>query len=274
MHENWAPAFSPRPERIRLCPQNRLAIPIPESNFGFMFAAAPYPKWELFRPEHTLTLIVTALLAILTIAYARRAPNSRGVVIQTRILGVILLLTWVGKTITYPLAGHAIPLPMYLCDWAGYAGAFALLTRRIWLVELSYFWGLGAAIHGLLTPDLLYGFPYPVWFSSVHLHVFSVLAAFYVVLGLRLRPSRFAVWRVIAISHVYLLAAWISNLIVPGYNFGLLEQKPRIGSITEFFPDEPWHFIAFWPLSLVVFGLLYLPFWILRRKEQKRLETI
>lgn len=236
-----------------------------------MFAdAAPYPRWELFRPEHCLTIAATVILTILTVVYARRAPDSLGVRIQTWTLAIILLLTWVGKAITYPMSGYAIPLPMHLCDWAGYASALALMTRKIWLVELAYFWGLGAAIHGLITPDLRYGFPYPVWISSIHLHIFAVLAAFYVVLGLKLRPSRWSVLRVFLISHVYILAAWIANQITPGYNFGFLERKPNIGSLMAYFPPEPWHFIGFWPLAIVVFSLLYLPFWIQRRAERKK----
>ena len=35
-----------------------------------------------------------------------------------------------------------------------FACATACVTRKQWIFEIAYFWGLAGTIHGLLTPDL------------------------------------------------------------------------------------------------------------------------
>jgi uncharacterized membrane protein YwaF len=57
------------------------------------------------------------------------------------------------------------------------------------LVELIYFWGLAGTLQAVITPDLAVGFPHPMFFEYVVGHLGIVLAAVFLVVGLRLTPS-------------------------------------------------------------------------------------
>ncbi|MEM7012120.1 MAG: TIGR02206 family membrane protein [Verrucomicrobiota bacterium] len=231
-----------------------------------------FPVWRMFRPEHCATLILTTLIIVLMARLARRSPDSVAVNRQTRILAVILLLTYPVKLLGFWLAGYHTmyywPWPMHLCDWAAYVCAIALLTRKRWLAEIGYFWGVGATMQGLITPDLQFGFPHPVWFTFTHLHSGVVIAAFYLVCGLQLQPRRFGFVRAWAALHVYLLVAYIVNTI-SGHNYGFLRAKPMAGSLMDILPPEPWHILALEPVTIFVFLLCQIPFWFLGKKPEQ-----
>ena len=233
--------------------------------------ATAYPEWRAFRPEHCATLILVTVIITVMVRIARRSPDARVTIIQTRALAIILFLTYPAKLLGIWLADYhliyAWPWPMHVCDWAAYGCAIALLTRKHWLAELCYFWGIGATLQGLVTPDIRFGFPHPIWFTSVHLHGFVVIAAFYLLIGLGHHPGRLGFLRAWGALHVYLAVAWIVNWI-SGHNYGFLHRKPKGGSLMDAFPSEPWHILVLEPVTLFVFTLLQLPFWFLAKKAQ------
>ena len=225
-----------------------------------------YPEWRLFLPEHVATLVLAVVLTLAFVWRARSAPGSKGTEAIRRTLAVLLFLTYPVKLLGFHLAGYAPPLPMHVCDWAAYSAAMALTFRKVWLAEIAYFWGVGATLQGLVTPAIDYGFPHPVWFTSVHLHLTVVLAAFFLVFGLRMTPGPWGKWRALGALHIYLAAAWLANMAT-GHNYGFLRAKPPTGSLFDVLPPEPWHIFALEPVAILVFLLLDIPFWRLRRRS-------
>jgi uncharacterized membrane protein YwaF len=53
----------------------------------------------------------------------------------------------------------------------------ALLARRQFLVELTYYWAFTASLQAVLTPDLGHGFPNVLWFTYFLYHVGAMLLA-------------------------------------------------------------------------------------------------
>lgn len=233
---------------------------------------AQFPEWHIFRPEHCVVLALTTVITIWMILAVRRHPGSGKPRIHSIGLAIVLLLTYPVKLIGYSLADYEFPLPMHLCDWAAHAGALALLTGKRWLAELTWFWGISATLQGLITPALEFGFPHPVFFTHGHLHISVVVAAFYIVFGLRAYPRRYSVWRALAATHVYLVVAFLANLVT-GHNYGFLREKPPTGSLMTILPPEPWHILALEPVVLLLFGLLYAPFWLRERLQSKIPQT-
>jgi hypothetical integral membrane protein (TIGR02206 family) len=112
-----------------------------------------------------------------------------------------------------------------LCNIAVFVTAAACWWRTPLLVELTYFWGMAGATQALLTPDLTVGFPDPEFFQYVGGHVAVVLAAAYLVIGLRIRPRRGAVWRVFLITVGY--TAFVGGVdLVTGANYMFLRRPP------------------------------------------------
>lgn len=187
-------------------------------------------------------------------------------------LAAILFLSWPYKVWVFRMMGANFVLPMHLCDWAAVAGGIALIRRHALACEMVYFWGLAGTLNGLLTPDLGENFPHPRFFGFFALHAGVVIAAFYVVLGLRVRPRKGAVLRMFLWTQGYVAVAIVANLvtrdsrIIEG-NYGFLMHKPLDADnpVLNALGDWPWYIFGLEMVCLVFFLILNLPFWWSRR---------
>jgi hypothetical integral membrane protein (TIGR02206 family) len=98
-------------------------------------------------------------------------------------------------------------LPLALCNFALLVAAAACWWRLRLLVEVTYFWALAGTVQGLLTPDLNVPFPHLEFFEYVIGHTLIIVAALFLVVGLRLEPRRGSVLRVTVIT-LYTSRSW------------------------------------------------------------------
>jgi len=153
----------------------------------------------------------------------------------------------------------AYDLPLQLCDVAGFIAPLALWWRSPLLVELTYFWGLGGTIQALLTPDLKEHFPtYPYWQFYVA-HGGVVVAALFLIVGLRLRPRAGAVPRIFLITIAFTGVGALTDLVTGG-NYMFLREPPSSGSLLNFMGPWPWYLVSGVVLALVVLLVLNAPF--------------
>lgn len=225
------------------------------------------PPFEAYGPAHLLVLALTVLLAGGLIQFARRYPTrTRNLdrIIAGFLLGLYPVQVVVSQRLGWLNADNAYPC--HLCDAAALCGAAALWFRSQRFAELVWFWGLAGTLNGLITPALSENFPSLRFVFFFALHSGVVIAALYLVAGLNLRPRKGAVWRAFGWVQVYLAAAAVVN-IATGSNYGFLRSKPPQASLLDVLGPWPWYIAALELLALLLFGLLYLPFWMQNRKE-------
>jgi hypothetical integral membrane protein (TIGR02206 family) len=151
-------------------------------------------------------------------------------------------------------------LPLALCDVALIVAAIACWWPR-WLlaVELTYFWGLAGTLQAVVTPDLSVGFPRMEFFEFVVGHLGIVIAALFLVVGLRLRPRPGSVTRVFAITVAYTgfvgLFDWLT-----GSNYMYLAAIPRHGSLLSVLGPWPWYILSATGVAIVLLLILDAPF--------------
>ncbi len=232
--------------------------------------------------SHLVVLGGTVALIACMCLIARGKPPVLGIgsrleLGQSWVLAVILFLSWPLKLWTLQVTGGNPVLPMHLCNWAAIAGAVALIFRRPLAAELVYFWGLAGTLQGLLTPDLSSDFPDPRFFLFFALHSGVVIAAVYVVVGLRLFPRPNAVWRMFGWTQVYVAVAFAANLAVGRVdsidgNYAFLMHKPvhADNPLLNALGPYPWYILGLEAVSLAFFFVLNLPFWILRRRTARK----
>lgn len=150
-------------------------------------------------------------------------------------------------------------IPLHLCDVASILCGLALVTRRDLLCELSYFWGLAGTFQGLITPNLPYDFPHPVFFSFFLQHGVVVITALILPLGLGWRPRAGAGRRAFCWLLLYACLAFLTNSIL-GTNFGFLMRKPTEPSLLDLMPGWPWYVLFMILVGAFIFLLLSLPF--------------
>jgi len=114
--------------------------------------------FQPFSLSHGTVLLLIGLFSITTIFSLRRSPDSK---LSRTLLGLLVFASFTSYA-TQSLAWSCIDtvpildsvLPFHLCDIAALICGFALLYRKPLLCELSYLWGLAAALAGALAVHL------------------------------------------------------------------------------------------------------------------------
>ncbi len=215
-----------------------------------------------FTPEHFIALGIGALLTIILLLTAKSGlRNERPI---TALLAFVNLAAWPMHLIAwrhYPRALDNI-LPFHLCDLAGFAAGFALITRNPLLCALAYFWGLAATVQGLLTPAITWAPPAAPFISFFIQHFAVVAAALYIPIVLRWRPA--GPWwklplQVLGISIAYQAVALLVNITL-GTNFAFASRPPPNPSLIDHLGPWPYYLFSMQALALIFFFLLALPF--------------
>jgi hypothetical integral membrane protein (TIGR02206 family) len=199
--------------------------------------------------------------AVLCVA-ARRRPG-RWTLAASRALSVLLAATAVAFVV-YPIVDGTwsarSSLPLDLCDVALVVAALACWQPAWqWAVELTYFWGLAGTLQAVSTPDLSVGFPHLAFFVFVVGHLAIVLAAVFLVAGLRLVPRRGSVPRVFAITAAYTAFVGLVDWRLDA-NYMFLRAIPGHASLLSVLGPWPWYLLSAAVVALALLLVLDLPF--------------
>ena len=229
----------------------------------------PEPPFVLFGTDHVVVLVLTVVTLVVLIGIGRRlGPESRSARWSKGVIAWTLLLSYPMKVLIYWMTGTDMldnALPMHFCNWAAVIGFVALWYGKALPGELLYFWGLAGTLQAVLTPNIPYGFPHPVFIIFFLIHSGVVVAACFLVAGLRQHPRPGAPWRCFLWAQVYLVVASLVNWTT-GSNYGFLARKPEQASLLDHLGNWPYYIVSLEVLCLILFFLLNLPF----MKAQRR----
>ena len=100
-----------------------------------------------------------------------------------------------------------------------------------------------------------------------------LLAIGHASIDLENRPQLDSIKRVIIVSLIFLALIYIINLLLgPPANFWYLGARPEAASIMDLMPEPPRHIPIVVTLGLVMFSIIYLPYWIHDRLKSKGAE--
>ena len=215
-----------------------------------------------------VTVAVAVGAGALVCTGARRHPGPWRAWVAW-ILGLLLLADAVSFIVALVVAGTfsaKTSLPLALCDMAALVAAAACWTRVAVLVELTYFWGLAGTLQAVITPDLNAGFPHLVFFQYMVGHLGIVVAALYLVVGLRITPRPGAVLRVFAITLGYTAFVGLVDGLT-GANYMFLRSPPGEWTLLKVLGPWPWYIGSAAGVALVLLVALDAPFWGSRRRR-------
>ncbi|HEY8305643.1 MAG TPA: TIGR02206 family membrane protein [Lapillicoccus sp.] len=216
--------------------------------------SSPLPYW--------LFVTAAAVVAVVLCVACRRWPGP--------------WVRWAGRALALVLAADAVvfvvrqglggtwsvqsSLPLALCDVALVVAAVACWYPSWSLgVELTYFWGLAGTLQAVLTPDLHVGFPSIEFVLFVVGHLGIVLAALYLVVGLRIVPRPGAAVRVFGITVAYAAVIGAFNWLT-GSNYMYLAAPPENPSLLSLLGPWPWYLLSATGVAIVLFAVLDAPF--------------
>jgi hypothetical integral membrane protein (TIGR02206 family) len=222
-------------------------------------AGSPARTLRQFSDAHIAALAALVAMAGGSIWIARRR-SGRWLRIWALALALMILAGWVGEYVVDACRGVwtvKYDLPLQLTDAVSAAAVLALLTRRVLLVELVYFWSLTASLQALLTPDLSQSFPSVYYFTYFSYHTGAVVAACFLVFGCRLYPRPGAFRRVFALTLAFAALAGAGDLLTGG-NYMYLRNKPAHNSLLDLMGPWPWYIVSTVALALAMLVALQL----------------
>jgi hypothetical integral membrane protein (TIGR02206 family) len=208
-------------------------------------------------------------------AAARRWPG-RWVLVANWVLAALLAgatAAWLTTTFVGQPFSWATSLPLPLCDMATVVTIAALVTRRAWLCEVNYFWGLAGTLQAVLTPDLHAPFPSAEFFEYTVAHTGIVTAAIFLVVGQRIVPRRGAAKRTLVITMAY--CAFVGGVDgLTGGDYMFLLHKPDATTLLSVLGPWPWYLFSALGVAVVLLAVLDAPWWWLRRRARGRLGEV
>jgi hypothetical integral membrane protein (TIGR02206 family) len=226
---------------------------------GLDYAGEPF---RLFGPAHLAALGVVLLVSVFLIYFRFHSDEKLRRYFRYG-LAILLLVNealyhlWRGVTGQWTIQ---IMLPLHLCAIAVYLSAIMLITKNYTLYKYLYFFGIGAALQALLTPNAsIWGFPHFRFFQTFIAHGSIVTAALYMTIVERYRPYWKSILPIIIGMNIYMVFVQIVNFSI-GSNYLWIGRKPEFSSLIDLLGPWPWYIIPMEIIGIISCLVLYLPF--------------
>jgi len=233
-----------------------------ESLFILVGEIGPF---QLFGVGH-LAAIGLLVLTIISLALLRKYAGERG-----RKIFRYSLIAWM---FAWEAAWHVwsyydgswsiqTHLPLHICALASWLGMFMLATKNYTAYEVVYFVGIGGAMQAIFTPDTGgLGFPHFRAFQIFASHGGIIIAALYMTIVERYRPTLQSLKKIILWANIYMGFILLVNALL-GSNYLFISYKPTdFFSILDYLAPWPWYLLELEAIGIAIFLLLYLPFFI------------
>lgn len=234
---------------------------------------------EDFSAPHLAAISMIMLLCAVLVVYG--SSGNRFSMEKTRkafryAFAVFIIIQQAALYIWYTAAGEwsvEITLPIQLCDLSVFLSVAALLTKRRFVTELLYYWGMGGATQAILTPDIgSYTWPHFVFYQFFISHGVILLTCLYMIIVEKFRPSSGSVLRTLLITNLYGALILFVNRLTGG-NYLFLSAKPAGGSLLDLLGPWPWYLLSLDAVALILFTLLYLPFYLSKGRSGIRKDS-
>jgi len=222
---------------------------------------------------HILAIVLTVAAVAVPVPLARLRPGRWSTAFGWTLAFLLVanelgyqVVQWRAAFDFYPWAVDR-SLPLYICDIAALVGAVALVWRRPLLVEITWYWALAGTLQGIFTPDHAIGFPSYDWLEFYLDHIGVVLAACWLVLGLRIHPRPRAALRVAIITVLFIaLVGVVDGLTGGDYDYLHASHPPGLLALLG---PWPWYLFGATGIGLVSILVFDLPFWPERHRARR-----
>lgn len=228
--------------------------------------------FETFSTEHQIVLFIFALISVFIILFARKHLNQKQQTLLGTALALSILAGMLGRMLIITLTeGFDVKeeLPLYICRIVTFIMPFMMFYRHRKSFGILYFVVLAGTLNAVITPDLEFGFPhYSAWIYWL-IHAGLVLVILYAVFVYRLKPTFKDLWYTFIVINIYLVLLHLLNLSI-GSNYSYTIQKPPSPSLLDYMGAWPWYLLTGQLIALVLFLILYAPFFIRDKLRHRR----
>ena len=156
-------------------------------------------------------------------------------------------------------------LPLHLCSFLALVIPVLSVTKKFVYYEIFFFLILAGTLQSLITPDEYNYLNFPFfryWFVHAGLVIFMFFATFIY----KMRPTLKSVGKSFLGMQAYMLFMFILNYFL-GSNYFYTNRKPDVATALDLFGDWPQYIFVVEILVIPYFMLIYLPFYLTRKKN-------
>lgn len=222
-----------------------------------------------FSLEHWCSILVFTLLFIV---FLWMTLNKKETETQRRILiisCIAIFIVQIMKVCIKMYLGNfdsSQDLPLHLCNTLPVFLAFAFARRRRVEWAICFLLIMTGTFQSLITPTLEHSFPHYEYWRYWIIHVGLVLLAIAPTMIWKYRiVLKDVFWGWIAIN---IIAFSVMAINVPlRSNYMYMQAKPSGQTIYDLLGPWPWYILSLEFVSILLFLLAYLPFWIIKRRS-------
>ena len=225
----------------------------------------------LFGTTHIVTIIAITLVSIfLPLIYKTKSEYQKS--IMTKAIAFVIFCHVIISPykdlylLDNPYNWREV-LPFHMCDLSEIFLIFFLLGGPSILYKCAFFWGLAGATMAIITPDIEFlDLDYAFFMIG---HGMIIIGIMYATVVLDNRPYAKDIVTVSLITALILLPiTYLINYILgEPANFWYLMQKPAGASLMDAFPEPPYHLLVITPLAILMFCLIYIPYYVKDRAK-------
>ena len=225
----------------------------------------------LFGTTHIVTIIAITLISIfLPLIYKTKSEYQKS--IMTKAIAFVIFCHVIISPykdlylLNNPYNWREV-LPFHMCDLSEIFLIFFLLGGPSILYKCAFFWGLAGATMAIITPDIEFlDLDYAFFMVG---HGMIIIGIMYATVALDNRPYAKDIVTVSLITALILLPiTYLINYILgEPANFWYLMQKPAGASLMDAFPEPPYHLLVTTPLAILMFCLIYIPYFVKDRAK-------
>ena len=228
-------------------------------------------QFILFGTTHIVTIIAITLISIfLPLIYKTKSEYQKS--IMTKAIAFVIFCHVIISPykdlylLENPYNWREV-LPFHMCDLSEIFLIFFLLGGPSILYKCAFFWGLAGATMAIITPDIEFlDLDYAFFMVG---HGMIIIGIMYATVALDNRPYAKDIVTVSLITALILLPiTYLINYILgEPANFWYLMQKPAGASLMDAFPEPPYHLLVTTPLAILMFCLIYIPYFVKDRAK-------
>jgi len=226
----------------------------------FLFDQAKFHPFGIF---HILPLLIVFCIGVIAILIAKYKLQNQG---QKNLIFVLSLIPLIGYSfnLIFPTIEGDFnlqdDLPIHVCRVLAVTCPFVIwFDKRYWM-GIFYFWILAGTLNANITPDVEYAFPHWSYFNYWMVHSFLIIIPLYYVfvfkMKITLKDLKNAFW----MANLFLVITYFINVLLNS-NYMYSRGKPPSATILDVMGPWPIYLITGQLLALVLFFVLYLPFY-------------
>lgn len=232
-------------------------------------------EFSYFSLAHFMPIIIMGILIYLIYRYRKEIKEWKHEELLRIVLAALLLFSdssYFWHKIYLQVGEPANHLPLTVCGWAAIMSAFMLLTKRKGIFEVVYFFVLAGSSNALITPAVIMDNGpthfryYQFWLE----HTSIFVAVFYMIFVYGYKINFKSMLKSFGVLLILGALAILVNSSIPNANYLFLATTEVGDSVLNFLPSSfGLRLLIMSSLISILYGLAYLPWYFINKKERK-----